>query len=157
MFLNIATSWPALMKLWGEKEKSFLQYPYRKHGLKLSSKIRITAVVAIWLTFLNQILVKTNDGYNHYHKVKNCNWTVDAMLINFLEYRNAHFFLGFSFNFLLGIFIEIMNFFLFFGWAIMELFLMIVSLGLETRFQQINDRLDALKGKVLGAFLKPDR
>lgn len=36
-----------------------------------------------------------------------------------------------------------------FGWNYMELFVMMISLGLWTRFSQINNRLGEIKGKVV--------
>lgn len=136
------------MRVWREKEQRFLRPPYKPYGSKLSVKIRFTAAVVIVLAFTEHSFFLTNSAYNHYMLVKRCNWTIEAPLSYFLKKQFHFFFVQVNFNLPLGLFVELMNLSYTFGWNYMEIFVMIISLGLTTRFWQINNRLDDLKGKV---------
>jgi gustatory receptor len=114
----------------------------------LSFRIWLTAFMVIFLASAEHILFVANSAYNKYQSVKNCNWTIDEPVSYFLEHQFAFFFDTFRFNLPLGIFVETMNIFFTMGWNYMELFVMITSIGLVTRFRQINNRIDELKGKV---------
>lgn len=137
------------MKVWGEKEKRFLHFPYKRHGLKLSVKIRLTAVIVIILLVIDHILSFTDYAQNFNQRIRYCNWTIEAPLSYFLEHQSPYIFKRIPFSLPLGIFVKIMNFAFVFGWNYMELFVMIFSIALATRFGQINDRLDTIKGKVI--------
>lgn len=136
------------MEVWKEKENRFLQFPYKKHGFHLSIKIRAIATIVVVLALTEHILFLSNSAYNQFNTVTYCNWTIDAPLSYFLEHQFPFLFGRIPFKLPIGIFVEVMNLSFTFGWNYMELFVMIVSLGLVTRFWQINDRLDTFKGKV---------
>lgn len=138
------------MKFWREKEMRFLCHPYKVHHFRLSLKIRFTAAILILLALTEHGLFLGNSAYNQYKSVEKCNRTID--LSYFLENQFPFIFGRIKFNLALGLFVEIMNLSYTFGWNYMELFTMMVSIGLFTRFGQINDRLDAVKGKVSFAF-----
>lgn len=152
VFFLIAMRWPGLMKVWKEKELRFLSHPYEPYGSKLSVKIGFAAVVIVILAFTEHGLFLANSAYNHYRIVDHCNWTIEEPLSYFLEKQFHFFFTRYKINLPLGLFLEIMNISYTFGWNYMEMFVMIVSLGLGTRFWQINYRLDGLKGKVKSLF-----
>lgn len=137
------------MKVWAAKESRFLLHPYKKHRFQLSTKIRFTAVAVITLALTEHVLFVTNSAYNQYKTVTNCNWTIEEPLSYFLEHQFSFLFERIHFQLPFGIFVELMNLSFTFGWNYMELFVMMVSLGIATRFGQINERLVALKGKVL--------
>lgn len=148
VFFLIAVNWQQLMMVWKEKEQRFLSHPYKPYGSKLSIKIRFTAAIVIVLAFTEHVLFVTTSAYNQYKVVKYCNWTIEEPLSYFLKNQFHFFFVQINFKLPLGVFVEIMNVSFTFGWNYMEIFVMVVSLGLVTRFWQINYRLDALKGKV---------
>jgi len=146
--LAVARNWPALMVNWAEREKRFLSSPYKTSGFPLSFKIRFTATVVIILAFVEHALFLANAAHSHSVTVERCNWIIDAPLSYFLEHQFWFFFSEVKFNLPLGILVEVLNMSYTFGWNFMELFVMIVSIGLVTRFWQINERLDSFKGKV---------
>jgi gustatory receptor len=146
VFLSIAKLWPDLMKVWAEKENRFLTFPYRGDGLKFW--IRFTAGVVILLAFIEHGLFIANSAYNKYKVVAKSNLTIDAPLSYFLEDQFSFIFDRISFSLPLGLIVEIMNLSFTFGWNYMELFVMMVSIGIVMRFKQINRRLDEIRGLV---------
>jgi gustatory receptor len=138
-----------MMEQWGSVEETFLRPPYKLHVCKLSRKIRIAASGVITLAFLEHLFYLANSVYNHV--VKN-----DIHVENLLDYFLRHQ-MGFIYNYVpfsipFGLLNEIMNTSFTFGWNYMELFVMMVSLGLSTRFQQVNARLKTFRGKVIAEY-----
>ena len=146
------------MITWREKEQRFLQFPYKVQGLKLSTKIRITALFVVITAVTEHGCFLGNSGYNHYRFVKQCNISVEQPLSYFLENQFFFFFVQIPFNLPLGIFLECMNFSYTLAWNYMELFFMMISIAIYTRFSQINDRLNGIRGmesfQIFYEFLK---
>jgi len=137
------------MKKWTKNEKHFIQSPYESYKLKLSTKIQLTAVIIIILAFIEHALYLVNSGYNQYNYVKSENLTIDDPVEYFLKHQFGFLFNHVPFSIPFGIFNELANMTFTFGWNYMELFVMLVSLGLHTRFQQINHRIGKFCGKVI--------
>ncbi|KAG5673136.1 hypothetical protein PVAND_003207 [Polypedilum vanderplanki] len=138
-----------MMKQWSNVEEKFLHSPYRKTDWKLSKKIKIVAVTVIILAFFEHLLYLANSAFNIYQDVVKNNLTVDEPLNHFLKSQFGYIYLDVPFSVPLGVFNEIMNMSFTFGWNYMELFVMMISLGLSTRFKQINERLKNFKEKIL--------
>jgi gustatory receptor len=136
------------MKIWSEKEKRFLHFPYKPVGFKLSVKVRFTAVVVIMMAFIEHALFLWNSASNWSSVIQRCNLTLESPLTHFLEHQFPFLFGRIPISLPLGIFVEITNMSLTFGWNYMELFVMMVSVALMTRFEQINQRMKEVKGKV---------
>lgn len=148
LFLSIAVKWPRMMTQWASVEERFLCPPYRYHFLKLSLKIKLIAFAVIALAFFEHLLYLINSVYNYYQHVVTRNITVFEFLEYFLRKQ-----MGFVYNYIpfsvpFGILNEVMNTTFTFGWNYMELFVMMISLGLSTRFKQINAVLRTFRGEV---------
>lgn len=135
------------------KEEKFLRAPYKRCTWRLSKKIKFTATLVIVLGFIEHCLFLFNSAFNQYQHVKQNNITVDDVLSYFLENQFGFIFQKIPFWLPYGIFVEVMNLSFTFGWNYMEIFVMIVSLGLGTRFQQINQRIERFRGKVSESLL----
>lgn len=133
IFFCIAMQWPKLMVFWSMRESKFLKAPYKFHTCKLSFKIRSMAIVIILLAFAEHILFLANSANNQYKHVIMCNITVEKPLSYFLENQFGFIFYFFPFPLSYGIFNELMNMIFTFAWNYMELFVMMISIGLFTR------------------------
>lgn len=134
--------WRKLMILWREKEDRFLSTAYKFKGIKLSTKIRITAMIISVLALFEHLFFLTNSFYNCYQNVKHNNWTVDVVFNYCLKNQFDYMFEEFvNYKFAYGILIEALNVSFTLGWNFMELFVMMISIGLVTRFNQVNKRL----------------
>lgn len=147
MFLGIARNWPELMRFWSKKEKNFLQHPYNVKT-RLSMKIKIVAGIILTLAFLEHVLFLTNELYIHNKIVERCNCSDEFTLSYFLEHQFYFIFKRIHFNLAFGFFVEIFNFSLTLSWNYMDLFVMMISIGLVTRFNQINTRIVEVTKKV---------
>jgi Trehalose receptor len=135
------------MRFWTKKETNFLQYPY-KVTTRLSTKIKIVAGIILTLAFLEHVLFLTNEIYQKYKFVERCNCTDELTLSYFLDHQFNFIFKRIQFNLPFGIFVEIFNFSLTLSWNYMDLFVMMISIALVTRFNQINTRIVETVRKV---------
>lgn len=135
------------MTFWSEKESKFLRSPYTVK-VRLSTKIRLAAGIIFTLAMLEHFLFLTNSAYSQYVTIKTCNCTDELTLSYFLIHQFPFIFEKISFNLPYGMFVEIYNLCLTLSWNYMELFVMMVSIGLFTRFNQINARIRELDMKV---------
>lgn len=148
IFINIAQKWPSIMRMWKKVDDNFTRHPYKKYNRKLSTKIRISAIVIITLSFLEHLLFLSNEAFNKYVDVKLKGIQVENPIEYFLKIQFGFIYANLPFSLPIGLFNEIMNMTFTFGWNYMELFVIMISLGLSTRFHQINQRIDKFRGKV---------
>ena len=144
------------MLVWSEKENRFLQFPYKVHGFKLSTKIRFTATLVTFLAFAEYLCYVSNTTHNFYKN--NFIDHAGGFWSQFLRTLFPYIFNRIPFNLPLGIFLECMNFSYTLAWNYMELFFMMISIAIYTRFSQINDRLNGIRGmesfQIFYEFLK---
>jgi len=136
------------MKLWRKVDDNFTRHPYKIYNRKLSTKIRSIAIIIIILAILEHFLFLANEAFNKYADVKLKGIQVDKPVEYFLKIQFGFVYANLPFSVSIGFFNEIMNMTFTFGWNYMELFVMMISLGLSTRFQQVNERIAKYRGKV---------
>lgn len=136
------------MKMWKKIDDNFTRHPYKIYKRRLSTKIRSIAVTVIILALLEHLLFLANEAFNKYVDVKLKDIQVDKPIEYFLNQQFGFIYANLPFSVPLGLFNEIMNMNFTFGWNYMELFVTMISLGLSTRFHQINKRIAKFRGKV---------
>lgn len=90
----------------------------------------------------------TSNVYNMYMEVVKCNWHVESPIDYFLSKNFGFIFENVPYNRYYAMSIYFFNLCLTLNWNYMDLFLMLISMGLATRFRQINTKLEEFRGKV---------
>lgn len=72
----------------------------------------------------------------------------DDLLEELFRVQLSHLFIIFPYSPLIGIVGKMVNVISTFCWNYMDLFVMMISAGLSTRFKQINEDLQRIKGEV---------
>jgi hypothetical protein len=137
------------MRKWTNVERRFLVHPYQVKPIKF--KIRAIAAVVIVLGMGIQASFVGSYFYAHSKLSEIENVTTDPWTFYVLDH-NAFVFVHFPSlvpnAFSLGILLELLYCPMNFAWSYMELFVMMVCIGLVARFHQINERLDGIRGRV---------
>lgn len=107
LFLSLAQKWKNLALIWHRCEKIFLNLPYKECGWKLSTKIRITAAVIIFLAIVEHLLSVLNNGYNFHTKLVNCHANITDKWKYYFLNEHPHIFSILPYHFLLTILIEV--------------------------------------------------
>ncbi|XP_077285082.1 gustatory receptor for sugar taste 64f-like [Arctopsyche grandis] len=137
LFLRLAPHWPSLMMAVAEKERP-RKFPRRSLRVRFSAYsfgILFPALIEHLLAVITCLSV----AYD-------CNRgapVLDSYFTNSFPQIFAHT----DFTPWKGILVQFVNVSSTFNWNYMDLFLILVSLTLTDRFEQLNDRLDSVKGK----------
>lgn len=106
-------------------------------------------MIPIIIISVEHCLFLASKIYNQYQEIIECNWVLkEGPLTHFFKRQFTFIFQQLNFNLAYAIFVEIINLIFTLAWNYMDLFVMLVSIGLTTRFRQINKRMEKLKGKV---------
>lgn len=129
-------------------EDIFNNSPYVLTGWSLKKRIHFAAFLMLslslsehlfsWYSYLNDRLVQ----------VYECDWKIVSWF-NFLTYNHlTHVYKVFPNNFWSVLWAEYMNVSMTFQWNFVDLFIMILSLSIATKFKMLNERLSYFKGRV---------
>ncbi|XP_055909610.1 gustatory receptor for sugar taste 64a-like [Eupeodes corollae] len=148
LFACLAGNWPELIKYWTKVEVVFLQPPYKQSNFSLKYKIRIAAAIVGVLYAVEHGLFFASDVFNYRMSKSMCHSEVPP---SYRDYLTNHF-MGYIFDhiyyhILISVPILILNSVFTFIWNYMDLFIILVSLGLAQRFQQIGERALELSEK----------
>lgn len=149
MFLNLAKQWPKLIKLFAEVEDIFHNDCYRsKSRWPMEKKMRIVSVVLLTLALLEHLIYFSSFLYDRYIQAMLCDWEIGDIAGYLITTQMSHVFTEVPFNLITAVWFEYMNISFTFGWNFMDLFIILVSVGIAYRFHQLNERLKFFNGRV---------
>lgn len=127
-------------------ERSFLNLPYtRLKGISLSLKIRLIGALFFGLFLIEHLLFLVLMEEANQYQMKLCNVTSITALNNFMRRVRPHILEVLPFHWTLFVVFQWLISILAFGWNFVDYFLIILSLCMATRFNQLNDRLKRTK------------
>lgn len=145
VFFYLATQWKEFIQFWHKMEKPFLFEPYTMHGLDLTRKVRIIGVIMFFSYLVEHIMFTVLNMEVNQYQLTICNVTDISSLENFFRRQRTHlydilpfqwwFFPPFQWTLTLMVF----------SWNFVDYFIIILSLGISTRFNQLNQRLHSTK------------
>ncbi|EDW79897.2 uncharacterized protein Dwil_GK17771 [Drosophila willistoni] len=139
--LNLARKWPKLMHYWDQIEQDLPQYQTQTEKWQMAHTIRMTMFVGMMLSFAEHLLSMLSAvNYSAY-----CNQSSDP-IENYFLHTNDEIFYVFHYSNLLAVWGKLQNFYSTFIWNYMDIFVMIISIGLASKFRQLNDNLKKFKG-----------
>ncbi|KAH8386167.1 hypothetical protein KR200_002103 [Drosophila serrata] len=141
--LNLARRWPQLMMYWHTVEQDLPKYQTQLGRWKMGHTIAMVMLVGMMLSVAEHILSMVS-AINY---ASFCNRTADPIQNYFLRTNDEIFFVT-SYSTPLAMWGKFQNVYSTFIWNYMDLFVMIVSIGLASKFRQLNDDLRNFKGMV---------
>lgn len=141
VFLYLAARWNSVMSFWLKKEKPFLSHPYTVRGMGLPRKIILIGVV-FFVSYLMEHLMFTvmMANFNQY-QMETCNITSISHLNNYMRRERPHLLDVLPYRWWLFPIFQWTITLLVFSWNFVDFFIIMLSLGLSTRFDQLNERL----------------
>lgn len=143
--------WKCFFIEWSKSEIIFFNdnYKNRPQHMKLKRKIQI----CFWMGFItfvtNQIFFYSSTVQKLIHKREACNDTQNGIIEELIVFHLDHIFDLIPYNHLLGIIAELFNLAMTFYWIFPDIFIMILSIGITYRFQQVNKRVEYFKNRVI--------
>ncbi|XP_058975825.1 gustatory receptor for sugar taste 61a [Musca domestica] len=150
-FLSIARGWPELIMHWTRIDLIFLKPPYQPPKWSLLKQLRILTVVFWSLAFLENGMYFASHYYNFLMERLVCH--PEDTRHSYKEYLEtalmSDVFTYFDYHIMVVILTFFFNTAFTVTWNFMDFFIMAVSLGIATRFQQFAERIELLEGNYV--------
>lgn len=149
-FFLLSQHWQKIMIFWSKSEQCFSTVKYNNNAKSWSLKTRINVCLytMLLLAFLEHLLFLTSEARKIIHRNNVCNRTGDKFVEQFVIIHIYHVFSVIPYTHVRGAIAEYLNFSFTFYWSFIDLFLMLISIGISTRYQQINERIKNFRGRV---------
>lgn len=131
------------MSFWLKKEKPFLYKPYARSSSLFSFSVRVKLIgVVFFIFFLTEHLmfIAMQLEYNFY-QLKTCNVTKVTFLHNYMRRLRPHLLEVLPYRWWIFPPFQWTITLMAFCWNYVDYFIVIISLGISTRFNQLNERL----------------
>lgn len=141
IFLYLATKWKETICFWYNMEKPFLSKPYSMKGLGLSMKIQLIGIVLFAFHLTEHFMYLGMGFYGSAQQLASCNVTDMSVLHNHFRRERPHLLDIFPYRWWIFPIFQWTISLMAFCWNYVDFFIIILSLGLSTRFNQMNERL----------------
>lgn len=159
-FLELARKWPRLMMRWHEVEKFLPQLKYQMDKQKMAYEIKMVSLLilsismgSIRISKISMNLTSLTISAEHLlsitvgaHGANNCPSIRDPIRAYYIS-NYPQVFLIFPYSGALGTFTKFLNIIATFAWSYTDLFVIVISIGLASKFRQINADLREVKGR----------
>uniref|UniRef100_A0A182SCH9 Gustatory receptor n=1 Tax=Anopheles maculatus TaxID=74869 RepID=A0A182SCH9_9DIPT len=155
LFLNLATKWRTVAAKWDEVDETFNRAPYQMVGWSLRKRLCVVSFTLLFFAAVEHCLSVVNGVHNQLFEVQYCNWTVPNFYRHYSLRRFANVYINFPYHDLSAVFFTVIGACKYVSsaltiyWNYQDIFIILISIGLATRFQQINNHLKILSDGVL--------
>jgi gustatory receptor len=141
VFLYLATKWKEIMVYWHRKERPFLYEPYTMNSFSLSLKLQLIGFVFLILCLTEHLMFIVMELHDNDYELTYCNVTTVSFLNNYMRRERPHLLLVLPYRWWIFPFFQWSITLLAFGWNFVDYFIIVISIALTTRFNQLNRRL----------------
>lgn len=139
-FLYLATKWNEIMKFWLQMEKPFLFPPYKP--VNLARKIRVIGIIFFVFFLIEHLTFIVMESQHVKLQMISCNFTGKVPFLQVYLYRERpHLLRVVPFAWRIFPIFQFTITCLAFSWNFVDFFIIILAIGLTTRFNQLNIRL----------------
>jgi gustatory receptor len=137
----LARKWKDIISYWYKMEKPFLSEPYEIKGMTLSFKINLIGII-FFVCYMTEHLMFTAMEFEASEiQLAVCNVTSMSVVHNYMRRTRPHLLDVLPYRWWIYPIFQWTLALLAFSWNWVDYFIIILSLGLSTRFNQLNDRL----------------
>ncbi|XP_068902811.1 uncharacterized protein [Tenebrio molitor] len=148
-FTKLATEWKKIMLKWQEVDRAMVSYGWPKN---LDRRLKIISVIFLLLEAAEHFSIQANKlivaiqckhsiskGFEHF----SVNMSFPTIFHIIEPYYSAW----------LGVFLQCVNTRMAFSWTFIDLFIILISCALATRFKQVNNRVRCMKDMKIKRFM----
>ncbi|XP_047354719.1 gustatory receptor 5a for trehalose-like [Vespa velutina] len=147
LFLKLAKLWPCLALTWEKVEREFMFRHRRISRISLAGRFKLTTAIVMILALVEHSL-SILKGF--FYAMTCAKYRSDSDVIaEYFESQYTQVFSQMSYSVWKAILVEIVNLLSTFSWNFVDLFLILVSMALADQFQQLNSRLNSVRGKAM--------
>lgn len=154
-FLRVALSLKEFMVLWTQTEAHFTAnaaYTLPRKPMTIRRKFKAVTFGYLLLALVEHLLFHSSKFYDLFYDMKVCNQS-DIDYIKTYTKRNLGFIvdnLPFEYNNIVGLLMQYLILSYTFAWNFLDLFIILVSLGIINLFEKVNWRVKNMRGLLIG-------
>ena len=151
LLFRFSSRFANVMERWIQLEKSFIDSKlvggFSANRWPLKKRIHVCAISGMLLALVEHLMSLASLAKRIINEVNACNSTLTA---EFLVTRHlSHVFSIFKYNHFTGFLAEYLNFSFTFYWSFLDIFIMIISIGISFRYEKINNRIEFFRERAI--------
>ena len=148
IFLSIAYKWNKLLQLFEEVDNIFCRSPYTLTGWSLKTRIRVLIFTVTIFAFSEHLLALYSFVHDRIAQAEVCKWEIESWFYYITSLHLAHIYKLFPVRIYSVLWAEFTDLSFTYVWNYIDLFIMVMSMSIATKFKMINERLKFFKGRV---------
>lgn len=124
------------------------RYTINSKSWSMSRQILVFTICFLFFALIEHSLSVSTEFQKMFYRIGHCNKTIDNYAEYIITNHLSHFFHNVPYNHFYGITLEYFNISTTMCWNFLDLFIVVISIGLSTRFKQLNNRIKQFKGRV---------
>ncbi|XP_070498929.1 gustatory receptor for sugar taste 64f-like [Chironomus tepperi] len=149
LYLRIAYKWSELLQMYKEVDDIFCSELYTLSGWSLKKQIKFASITLLLFAFLEHVCFWYSFLFDIYMQAEVCNWQIESWFYHIFRLHLKNIFDVFPVNIVFIMWAVYMNVSFTFAWNYVDLFIIIMSLSIASKFRMINERLNGFKGRIL--------
>lgn len=146
---QLAMQWTEVLKAFDKVENIFKSETYADlSAFSLKRRIRLTSAVLLLLGLSEHAGAWMSFLYDRVYQMKACQLEIGSTFYYLATTHLAQVYKEFPVKITTVIWAEYMNISLTFAWNFIDLFIIIVSIGIISKFEKINERLEYFRERV---------
>ncbi|CAO1403396.1 unnamed protein product, partial [Diamesa serratosioi] len=141
IFFFLALKWNKIMRFWYKKEKVFLHEPYKVSGIGMTLKVRLVGCIFFVFFLMEHFMFIGMEIHDNILQLEQCNAKTENYFKNYFRRERPHLLIAFPYYIWEIPIFQWSLMLMAFSWNYVDVFIIIVSMGLKSRFVQLNNRL----------------
>lgn len=150
----MANDWSTVVKAFAKVDSMFDNDSYFQAGWTLNKKLRVASAILLLAALSEHIMVWVSFLYDRYMQVVLCNWEIGSTFYYIATTHLAQVYAKLPVNPYTVIWAEYMNLSFTFAWSFADLFIVLMSISIASKFERINKRLEFFRERVSASTFK---
>lgn len=148
IFLNVSYKWNRLLQIFKGVDDIFCKNPYTLTGWSLKTRIQVLTFTASFFAFSEHLLALYSFLHDRIVQAEVCKWEIGSWFYYITSLHLAHIYKLFPVRWYTVLWAEFTDLTFTFVWNYIDLFIMVLSMSIATKFKMLNQRIEYFKGKV---------
>lgn len=148
LYLRISYKWSEFLQIYKEVDDIFSSGLYTLSGWSLKKQIQFASFTLLFFAVIEHLFFWYSFLFDIIMQVEVCNWQVESWMSYIFRLQLKNIFEVFPVNIVFIIWAEYINVSFTFAWNYVDLFIIVMSLSIASKFKMINEQMNEFKGRV---------
>lgn len=148
-FFRLAIEWSDILRAFEKVETIFQgeSYPHNS-GWNMKKRIRLTSFILLFFALIEHTMATASFLFDRFTQVQLCQWEIGSYFYYLATTHLGQIYAELPVNVLTVVWAEYMNISLTFAWNFIDVFIIVMSIGVASKFDRINKRLEYFRERV---------